>query len=230
MFLAVYLGMLFIAPGTQAPKCTAYPPSIGPGDTSIVTCHCPLVTSWNVSAGGGSISGSPGNTAVFSSYGSVTGDHTILAQCQGELQPESVTVTVGAPLVPAPAAQPLCSLGFDYDKSRPTRVDNAAKACLDEVALVLHRDSLTTLLLVGEDAEDGTQATKRAQQRAVNTKDFLVRYKGIDASRIKTVISQTKKNHVEIQLIPQGVIVSQDGLSPVDESKVKPISRYRRDY
>ena len=31
--------------------------------------------------------------------------------------------------------QTLCSINFDRDKRRPARVDNEAKACLDDVAL-----------------------------------------------------------------------------------------------
>jgi hypothetical protein len=121
-------------------------------------------------------------------------------------------------------------VAFDHDKHRPTRVDNEAKACLDQVALVLQRDSSAALLLIGTDAGEGATASKRAQQRAVNTKDYLVRDKGIDGSRIMVRSAQTKQNAVQMGLVPAGANSNIEGLNPIDESKVKPISRYRKDY
>lgn len=117
------------------------------------------------------------NTAISTAYyGVVPGYVTILAQCQGAAQPEKVTVTVAAPPAPTtPHMQSLCTNAFNNDKRWPTRVDNEAGACLDQVALDLQRDSSATLLLIGTDAGDKETASKRAQQCAVNTKDCLIR-------------------------------------------------------
>ena len=52
-------------------------------------------------------------------------------------------------------ASSLCSVSFERDAKRPTRVDNEAKACLDDVALGLQRSSDAKLALVGnEDAKE----------------------------------------------------------------------------
>jgi hypothetical protein len=194
-----------------------------PGEDSMLTCQCPAVTAWVAQSG--NISGASSNTARFTAYGVMPGDVTILARCQGEAQAETVIVTIGAPLAPAPHSKPLCSIGFDFDKRRPTRIDNAARACLDDVALNMQQDFSTTLLVIGEDAGSGALAVKSAQQRAINTKDYLVRDKGIDGSRIKVVTSDIKKNQVENRIIPEGAVPDQEDVSPVDESRVKPIAR-----
>ena len=52
-------------------------------------------------------------------------------------------------------ASSLCSVSFERDAKRPTRVDNEAKACLDDVALALQRSSSAKLAMVGnEDAKE----------------------------------------------------------------------------
>ena len=80
----------------------------------------------------------------------------------------------------APKTKTLCSINFDRDKRRPARVDNEAKACLDDVALNLQQQTDATAVLVGEAASDEKKADTLAAQRAVNTKDYLVKEKGID--------------------------------------------------
>jgi hypothetical protein len=42
--------------------------------------------------------------------------------------------------------------------------------------------------------------------------------------------AQTKQNAVQMGLVPAGANSNIEGLNPIDESKVKPISRYRKDY
>jgi hypothetical protein len=71
-------------------------------------------------------------------------------------------VTITAPYVKLRfrTHQALCSITFEKDKKRPTRVDNEAKACLDEVALDLQKQSDATAVVVGE-----STARKRLRRR-----------------------------------------------------------------
>ena len=59
-----------------------------------------------------------------------------------------------------------------------------------------------------------------AAQRAVNTKDYLVKEKGIDASRISVATGTTDDQTVEDYLVPTGATFSVS-TTPVDESAVK---------
>jgi hypothetical protein len=142
-------------------------------------------------------------------------------------------VTITAPYVPpVPHAQALCSIAFEKDKLRPARVDNEAKACLDEVALDLQKQPDAKAVIVGESttAEKTPKKGKHAKvenlaaERAVNTKAYLVTEKGIDASRISVATGVTNGKTVEDYLVPSGADFSADvtGTTPVDESAVKP--------
>jgi pyruvate/2-oxoglutarate dehydrogenase complex dihydrolipoamide acyltransferase (E2) component len=152
----------------------------------------------------------------------------------------NTSVTITAPYVaPIPHTQALCSITFDKDKKRPTRVDNEAKACLDQVALDLQQQADAKAVVVGEstDAERATTAKEEkkalkhkhtvveefAAQRAVNAKDYLVTEKGIDASRVSTTTGSTDGQTVEDYLVPAGATFTNDvqGTTPVDESTVK---------
>jgi outer membrane protein OmpA-like peptidoglycan-associated protein len=229
-------------------SCTANPTTIKPGDSSTVTSvgmspqNRPLTYSYSASAG--SISGT-GTTASFSSAGAPTGAVGItcnVSDDKGQTATASTSVTITAPYVaPVPHTQALCSITFDKDKKRPTRVDNEAKACLDSVALALQQQSDAKAVVVGEsDAAEKEKATKEtaaeakrkhpkpviddAAQRAVNTKEYLVTEKGIDASRISVATGATDGETVEDYLVPAGATFTTDvnGTTPVDETAVKP--------
>lgn len=66
-----------------------------------------------------------------------------------------------------------------------------------------------------------------AEQRAVNTKAYLVTEKGIDASRIEVRTGPTGTNQVENYMVPSGANLDTDfpGLQKFDESSVKPMAR-----
>jgi hypothetical protein len=145
-------------------------------------------------------------------------------------------VTITAPyVVPVAHTQSLCGITFTKDLKRPTRVDNEAKACLDEVALDLQRQSDAKVVVVGEatsaekmappaKGKKHAKAVEFAAQRAVNTKEYLVTEKGIDASRISVAIGSTDGQTVENYLVPAGVSFTADvnGTTPVNEMMVKP--------
>ena len=228
-------------------SCSANPSTIKPGETSTITSvglspqNRPLTYSYTASAG--SVSGT-GTTAEFTSAGAPTGAVGItcnVSDDKGQTATANTSVTITAPYVaPAPHAQALCSITFDKDKKRPTRVDNEAKACLDQVALSLQQQSDAKAVVVGESdskekehtAKEEAIESKRkhkkpviddAAQRAVNTKEYLVTEKGIDASRVSVATGTTDGQTVEDYLVPAGATFTADvnGTTPVDETVVK---------
>jgi hypothetical protein len=139
---------------------------------------------------------------------------------------------------PAPTTSSLCSISFERDAKRPTRVDNEAKACLDDITLKLQSASDAKLAVVADedakeqkvDARDAKMHPKHpkpsfAAERAVNTKDYLVTEKGIDPSRISVFTGASDDQTVSTTLIPAGATLSTAGDTPVDEGAVKAVPR-----
>jgi hypothetical protein len=226
-------------------SCVANPTDVHPGDSSTITAtgvspqNRPLTYSYQASAG--SVSGTS-NTATLSTTGAPAGAITVtcnVADDKGQTASSTTTVNVAAPPPPpTPKTQTLCSIQFEHDVKRPARVDNDAKGCLDDVALNAQRASDATLVVVGNTAaptevpEHGRHhhamhEENMAAQRAVNTKDYLVTEKGIDASRISVRTGNTGTNEVENYLVPAGANFDNDvqGTTAVDESTVKAQSR-----
>jgi hypothetical protein len=230
-------------------SCSANPSTVAPGDSSTIAAsgmspqNRPLTYSYSASAG--SVSGS-GSTATLSTAGAAPGTITVTCNVvddKGQTASATTTVTVNAPPPPpAPTTSALCSVSFERDAKRPTRVDNEGKACLDDVALKLQSASDAKLAVVGDaTSEETTPTGKRkkavgteyAAERAVNAKDYLVTEKGIDASRISVYTGSDNGKTVTTTLIPSGATLSTSGLTPVDESAVKakprtPPARARR--
>jgi hypothetical protein len=231
-------------------SCSVNPTTIQPGGVATVTAqgvspqNRPLTYSYATSAG--SVSGS-GTTAQYSSAGAPTGAVGItcnVADDKGHIATASTGLNIVAPPPPPqPHTQALCSIGFGSDLKRPTRVDNEAKACLDQVALSLKQQADAKAVIIADSnaKEKDTEAKEQkkalhnkhvvvenfAAQRAVNAKDYLVTEQGIDASRITVQTGagddQTAKNY----LVPTGASFAQDvqGGAPVDETTVKPETR-----
>jgi outer membrane protein OmpA-like peptidoglycan-associated protein len=231
-------------------SCSASPTTIKPGDTATVTAtgvspqNRPLTYSYSASVG--TITGS-GTTAEYSSAGAPTGAVGItcnVSDDKGHSASAQTSLTIEAPPPPPqPHAQALCSMSFANDKARPTRVDNEAKACLDQVALDLKQQADARAVIVGQSDDKEKATTEReekyaahhkrakvedfAAQRAVNAKDYLVTEQGIDASRISVATTPTDGQTVENYLVPAGANFSADvtGTTPVDETAVKPEAR-----
>jgi outer membrane protein OmpA-like peptidoglycan-associated protein len=222
-------------------SCTANPTTVQPGGTSTITAtgvspqNRTLTYSYSASAG--SISGTS-NSATLSTTGAPSGTITVtcnVSDDKGQTASSTTTVDVEAPPPPpAPKTQTLCSITFNKDKRRPTRVDNEAKACLDDVALNAQQKPDATVVLVGNSAPTKTPKTKwerehwptaekQAAQRAVNTKAYLVSEKGIDASRIQVRTGTSGQNEVDDYLVPAGANFDNDvpGTTAVDESQYK---------
>lgn len=214
--------------------CSANPSTVSPGDSSTITAtgsspqNRPLTYSYSSTAG--SVTGNT-STATLNTAGAAPGTITVTANVvddKGQSASCTATVTVSAPPVAAPTTQNLCSISFERDKRRPTRVDNEAKACLDDVALNLQRSSDAKLAIVGNGASSEKRgAAKAASLRAVNAKDYLVNEKGIDASRISVYTGSQDAKTATSTLIPNGASFDQTGLTPVSES-VKAVPRTPR--
>jgi len=223
-------------------SCVANPSTVNPGDSSTITAtgvspqNRPLTYSYSASAG--TINGT-GNTATLSTTGAPAGAITVtctVTDDKGQTASATTTVSVNAPPPPPAKTQKLCTVTFDHDKKRPARVDNDAKGCLDDVALNAQRSTDASLVVVGNAAPQpppakGRKRTKEipnlAAQRAVNTKDYLVKEKGIDASRISVRTGTTGTDEVDNYLVPAGANFDNDnpGTTPVDESAVQPQTR-----
>ncbi len=136
-------------------SCSANPSTVNPGDSSTITAsgmspqNRPLTYSYSASSG--SISGTT-SSATLSTSGARPGTITVTCNVvddKGQTATSSTSVTVLAPRLPPapppppvqPTSQTLCSISFDRDTKRPTRVDNEGKACLDDLALSLQRST-----------------------------------------------------------------------------------------
>jgi outer membrane protein OmpA-like peptidoglycan-associated protein len=215
-------------------SCSANPSTVAPGDSATITAtgaspqNRPLTYSYSASAG--SVTGS-NSTATLSTAGAAPGSITVTCNVvddKGQTASSTTTVTVNAPPPPpAPKTSALCSVNFERDKRRPTRVDNEGKACLDDVALNLQRTSDAKLAVVGNAASTEKRGSEVASERAVNTKDYLVKEKGIDASRISVYTGSQDGKTVTTTLIPSGATLDSTGITAVDESAVaaKPAKR-----
>ena len=215
-------------------SCSANPTTLNPGDSATITSqgvspqNRPLTYTYSASAG--TVNGT-GNTATLATTGAPAGSITVtcnVADDKGQTASTTTSVNVQAPPPPpAPKTQTLCSITFGRDAKRPARVDNEAKACLDDVALNLQRSADATAVLVGEADPSEKGAAKLAPMRAVNTKDYLVKEKGIDASRIQVHTGTQGNKEVENYLVPAGANFDADipGTTAVDESTVKAQSR-----
>ena len=202
-------------------SCTASPETVAPGDSATITSTAnspqnrPLTYSYSASAG--SVSGTT-STATLSTTGVAPGTVTVTCNVvddKGQNASATTTVTVNAPAPPpAPTTSNLCTVSFDRDHKRPTRVDNEAKACLDDVALNLQRSSDAKLALVGNGKNE-----KQADERAYNAKQYLVKDKGVDASRVTLYTGTAGDNTVTTTLIPAGATPADMGTA-VDESTI----------
>lgn len=218
-------------------SCVASPMTVKPGESSTISAtgvspqNRPLTYSYSASAG--SISGSD-KTATLSTTGAPSGPITVTCNVQddkGQTASSTTTVDVQAPPPPpTPHTEKLCSIMFNKEKYRPTRVDNIAKACLDDVALNAQRQPDSTLVLVGSSAPGERDAATKAAERAVNAKQYLVKDKGVDASRIQVRTGNGESKEVENYLVPSGANFENDiqGTEPVNESELH--SKHHRRY
>ena len=206
-------------------SCSASPSAVVAGNPSTISVTAispqnrPL--SYSYKADYGAISGD-GSTATLSTLGAPLGTATVICNVlddKGQTASAATSVTITPPVVAAkPITSSLCSVHFDRDARRPSRVDNEGKACLDEIALTLQRSSDTQLALVGNSATTEKLGKKLAADRAANTKAYLTKDKGIDAARVLLYTGSAGNKSVETILIPTGATLDSTGDVLVDES------------
>jgi outer membrane protein OmpA-like peptidoglycan-associated protein/opacity protein-like surface antigen len=210
-------------------SCSANPAAVQAGTPSTITCTCsspdnapdyPVQTSIsNWSATGGRISGS-GDTATLDTTGASAGPITATATCtdsRGLSSRATASVNVEVP-PPPPQASKLNEITF---KRNSARVDNTAKAILDDVALRLQREADARAVIVGFADPKELKPEKLAAERAANAKAYLTKEKGIDPSRIETRTGSGGGMKADIWFVPAGATFNEPGTEVVSASPTK---------
>jgi len=216
---------------------SARPASLVSGDASVITAtgsspdNRPL--SYTCTSNAGHLSGS-GTSYTLDTAGvgaglvtiscTVTDDRSLTATA-------STTVNVSVPPAP-PVAREFGKIQFEHDAKRPARVDNEAKGELDRYADALAADPNAKGCVVGYETEQelaahkGKKTPSLAAERAVNTKDYLVHEKGVDAQRITPLTgSGSSEKTTDLWVVPAGATFPAAGTTAVDEAKVKAVPR-----
>lgn len=206
-------------------SCTMDPATVRSGDPITLNCqgaspdNRPLT--YNAQCSPGRLSGSgPSWTldtagvpqGTVSCNATTTDDRGLSANTSAQA---SVTVPP-----PPPAASKIGEIAFP-NKKKPWRVDNTAKAILDDVALRMQREPNAKAVVVGYFDPTEKGGVNLAQQRAVNTKAYLTDEKGIDPARIQVATGTAGGNRAEIYLVPAGGTFNVSGVQNFDESTVK---------
>jgi hypothetical protein len=213
-------------------SCSADPTTVRSGNPSTITCqgnspdNRPL--SYSCQPSGGRITGS-GPRFTLDTAGVPAGPITVNCTAtddRGLSGNTSTTVNVEVP-PPPPQASKIGEITFP-NKAKPWRVDNTAKAILDDVAVRLQGEANARAVIVGyfDPAEKG--GVKLAQQRAVNTKAYLTQEKGINPSRIEVRTGVAGGSRAEIYLVPAGATFNVPGTEAFNESAVPPNVEKRR--
>jgi hypothetical protein len=127
--------------------------------------------------------------------------------------------------LPPPLAdtQQLCGVSFERDQRRPVRVNNEAKACLDDIAITLQRQPDATLVVVGNFSQ-GETATEGAE-RSLNVRQYLTDEKGVDIGRIQPRYGIASGRNVDDILVPAGASFSNDKTTAFDPTSVKRVGQ-----
>ena len=221
--------------------CSANPTTVKSGDPSTITASATspdagvTVSGYAYSATSGKISGN-GTTATLDTTGAPSGPISVTVTAtdsRGLTGTCTTNVTIENP-PPPPTCSKINSIQFP-DLKRPWRVDNTAKAILDDVASRLKADPNAKIVIIGY--ADGEKAPmigtgkKRhpmnlAAQRAVNAKAYLVQQQGIDPSRVEVRQGTGQQKVADIVWVPQGAdenaCTDLQNTTPVDESVVTP--------
>lgn len=133
----------------------------------------------------------------------------------------STQVRVEAP-ARRPEAQILCdSSGFPRNLSRLNNID---KACLDDVASRLRQDPRARVVVIGHADRSERFPEVTGRKRAEEVKDYLVKQRGVDESRISvrsaganqpadsgtTPQARAKNRRVQVLFVPEGANVPED--------------------
>jgi outer membrane protein OmpA-like peptidoglycan-associated protein len=223
------------APPPPPPPPTNRPPTVTvtcespvlPGVAS--NCHAtasdpdgdPLTYAWT--SGGGKVAGS-GADANLDTTGINPGDCVPVTvkvdDGRGGTADATTQVCVKAP--EHKEAETLCtSSGFPRNLDRLNNVD---KACLDDVASRLRQDPRARLVVIGHADSKERYPEVIARKRAEAIKNYLVKERGVDESRITaksagatkpldtgaSAAARAKNRRVEVILVPEGASAPED--------------------
>ena len=221
--------------------CSANPTTVKAGDPVTITASATspdagvTISSYAYQTSAGTIKGT-GTTATLDTTGAPSGTINVTVTAtdsRGLTGTCTSTVNIENP-PPPPTCSKINSIQFP-DLKRPWRVDNTAKAILDDVASRLKADPNAKIVIIGY--ADGEKAPmvgtgkKRhpmdlAGQRAVNAKAYLVQQQGIDPSRVEVRQGTGQQKVADIVWVPQGAdenaCTDLQNTTPVDESVIKP--------
>ncbi len=160
---------------------------------------------------------------------------------KGNTASATTSVTVIAPppppVPPAPTASSLCSVSFERDAKRPTRVDNEAKACLDDIALSCRAPPMPSWRWLATKTPR-SRRSMRGKRRCTQASEAELRggargqHQGLPGdgeghrsfAHLGLHRRATTKT-VTTTLIPAGATLNTAGDTPVDESAVKAVPR-----
>ena len=201
------------APLPPVIACSSNPSTVLSGEPATITATAsspqnrPLTYSYTASSG--SISGN-GATTTLNTTG--VGGGTVHVNCKvvddlglSAVADTSVEVTIPAPppaAVASPTSRELCAVSFERDRKRPVRLDNEAKACLDDVALQMQRETSGRLVIVGSYSAD--EKPQAATVRAENERHYLVENKGIDTQRLEIRTGKAGNRTITNVFVPDG--------------------------
>ena len=215
-------------------SCVADPSTVQPGGTSTITSTASSpdgrTLTYSYSSSAGSVSGTS-QKATLNTTGASPGPITITCNTRDDRSltaAATTTVTVEAPPTPAPPPPQGSKINqIDFpNPQKPWRVDNTAKAILDDVALRLQREPDSRLVVIGSQEPTETR-NNLAAERAVDAKFYLTNDKGVDPSRIETRSGGTAGKVAEFWIIPAGA--SYTGNEPaVDENRIKAVPDHPR--
>lgn len=205
---------------------SAYPSSVLPGASVTLTAHAsspdnrPLTYSWTVT--GGKLDSTNQAVVHLDTTGVAPGTDTAsvtVTDDRGLSAQASADVTIQTP-PPPPQASLATTCKFRLNSAR---VDNVCKAQLDDVALRLQQDTTATGVIVGfakasehayvpGRASRSARSLRLAQERAANTEVYLMKNKGIAASRLQLRADNTTGGQdAEVWIVPQGATYTGPG-------------------
>ena len=208
--------------------CSASPSTVASGGMVSISAsgispqNRPLTYSYATT--GGQITGS-GPSATLATAGLATSTITVtcnIVDDHGQTASATTMVSVEKstiPIPPLPQQSSLCPLSFERDKRRPARVDNAAKACLDDIALSLQKNSDAQLYIIANTAPG--ENTQVAGERALNARQYLTREKGVETNRIFVRTGDASGKTASTVLLPAGATLTTRGTQTIDEASIK---------
>ncbi|MGH9488517.1 MAG: OmpA family protein [Terriglobales bacterium] len=217
-----------------AASCSVSPDSVLPGASLTFTGQAsspdnrPLTYAWTVDpSSAGHLDTTSQATVHLDTTGATPGPVTgrlIVTDDRGLSASCSAQATIETP-PPPPQATLATTFQFAPNSSR---VNNIAKAALDDIALRLQQDASAQAVIVGY--ATSTEVARRhplsaattlrlAEERAVHAKDYLVNQKGIASDRIQ-VRHADGPHQDEVWIVPQGATYNGPG-ETFDESMIK---------